>query len=180
MPYFSRLTDIVTCNLTEILDSAADPLVTVQELINEMQEGLTGAQRSVNTATRNAERFMAEINEHREQVSDWTDKARDALQVSDEETARDALVRKREVEDLISGLEQQHQAALATREHLSTTKRALEARLADALRRQQQIQAGETPTEPEPAGTVDTPSSEPSRHGDIDAELAALKKELGQ
>ena len=42
MSYFSRLTDIVTCNLTEILARETDPLAAVGEIIAEMQEGLAG------------------------------------------------------------------------------------------------------------------------------------------
>ena len=35
MPYFSRLTDIVTCSLTEILDSSDDPQTTLKEVLEE-------------------------------------------------------------------------------------------------------------------------------------------------
>ena len=37
MPYFSRLTDIVTCNLTEILITAENPAVTLREILYEME-----------------------------------------------------------------------------------------------------------------------------------------------
>ena len=52
MPYFSRLTDIVTCSLTEIMESADDPAATLKEVIDEMAEGLAAARR---TATHSSE-----------------------------------------------------------------------------------------------------------------------------
>ena len=64
MSYFSRLTDIVTCNLTQMLNSATDPRAAIAEIVTEMEEGLAGAQRSVNTANNSAQRLKREIDEH--------------------------------------------------------------------------------------------------------------------
>ena len=47
MSYFSRLTDIVTCNLTEILSSSDDPIAAIAQVISEMEEGLGGCERCV-------------------------------------------------------------------------------------------------------------------------------------
>ena len=35
MPHFSRLTDIITCNLTVILNESSDPAITLREIIDE-------------------------------------------------------------------------------------------------------------------------------------------------
>lgn len=181
MNYFSRLTDIVTCSLTEILAKEADPATAIRRIIGEMEEGLAGAQRSVNTATANEERIRGELEEHAAQVDYWMSQAKSELQAGSEEAARTALIRKREIEDLIAGLEQQHQAAIATCEHLSTTLRALEARLAEARRKQQQL---ETESPPEAKSTLST--SHPAapvndtRAEQIERELEALRRELGK
>ena len=50
MAYFSRLTDIVTCSLTELLSKATDPQQALSQIITEMREGLAGAERSVGSA----------------------------------------------------------------------------------------------------------------------------------
>lgn len=104
MSYFSRLTDIVTCNLSHLLAEAADPAAAIVEIIKEMEEGLTGAQRSVRTARASEESLRQEIDAHRVQVEMWTAKAREHLQSGAEADARQSLLRKREVEDLIAGL----------------------------------------------------------------------------
>ncbi len=54
-------------------------------------------------------------------------------------------MRKKEVEALIAGLEQQRSAAVATCNHLKTTLAALEARLADAERRRAGLPATTKP-----------------------------------
>ena len=141
MNYFSRLTDIVTCNLNDMLAREADPAAAVKKIIAEMEEGLNGARRSVTTATANEERLGKELAELQGQAEQLTDEARSHLRATDESAARLALIRKQEVADVIAGLEQQRKAAHATRDHLSTTLRALEARLSEARRRQQDLEA---------------------------------------
>ena len=84
----------------------------------------------------------------------------------------------------MAGIEQQYQAALATHEHLITTQRALEARLAEAQRKKMELAAGSEDDTPCAAG--EAPAFEPrnrtaadrSREEQIEQELDALRREL--
>ncbi len=180
MNYFSRLTDIVTCNLTEILEQESDPHAAILTIVKEMEDGLAGANRSVGTANESVARLNREIGEHQAQADQWKDQAKEALQKGNEAGARAALMRKQEMEDLVAGLGQQHTAAIATRDHLNTMLRALEARMTEAKRKLRQLEQGsnedsapDSPTEdPEPD------ESQCSRADEIEAELAAMKKQL--
>lgn len=180
MSYFSRLTDIVTCNLTQLLSDSPDPRAAIAEIIAEMEEGLAGAQRSVNTATASEQRFQHEINDHRQSIITWTNRAREQLAAGSEQEARQSLMRKREIEDLIAGLEQQHKAAAATKQHLATIQRALEARLAEAIRKRDDFGV-EPIAPPNTNGRFSVPAVRmiDNRQTEIDAELEAMKRELG-
>lgn len=184
MAFFSRLTDIVTCNLTEILTQAEDPRATLEQIIHEMEQGIAGAQRSMKTASDNEARLLREIDEQRRQIDYWIAQAREHVAANQEQLARLDLLRKHEVENLIAGLEMQHRAAAATREHLTTTFRALEARLADARRRLTALTSGQDPAAAvsashAPSTSVPGASFTAGRVTDvIDVELAALKREL--
>tara|TARA_R110002111_G_scaffold262702_1_gene340318 strand:+ start:14618 stop:15187 length:570 start_codon:yes stop_codon:yes gene_type:complete len=184
MSYFSRLTDIVTCNLTHLLDNAADPVKEIEQIIAEMKEGLAGAHRSVKTATANQRALQKELQEHHQQILQWKTAAKDALTAGDELEARNSLVRKQEIEDLMAGLEQQHQAAVATCEHLTTTLYALEARLAEAKRKQleltEKMGTAQAPAQADSELPAIESALSPSRSEQIESELAALKRELGQ
>ena len=183
MSFFSRLTDIVTCNLTEILECEADPVAAIEKIIFEMKEGRAGALRSVKTAKANAERLRKELDEHQSLVEYWTEQAKAELARDNEDEARAALARKREVEDLIAGIEQQHQAAVTTQVHLTTTLHALEARLADAGRRQREMTDGgavKTPVAANANGGATAASANETRAREIESELEALKREMGQ
>lgn len=182
MVYFSRLTDIVTCNLTELLRTQENPNAAIRQIVREIEEGISGAERSIKTARANEERLQREIDEQRRQIEFWTTKARESLSAGDEQAARQALMRKQEVADLVDGLVQQHQAAVTTREHLTTTLRALRARLAEARRKMHQIETGQA--EETAAGPLAEASESAetwqSRAQQVEAELEALKRELGR
>ncbi len=183
MSYFSRLTDIVTCNLSDVLAEESDPQQALSQIISEMREGLAGAQRSVNTARSSVQRIQDEINEHRRRIATWKEKAKSALKNQQEDEARLALLRKQELEDVVAGLEQQRAAATATFEHLSTMQRALEARIAEAERKRRMMESGEDaareddeiPTT-EATGTLQSLNNERAER--LENELKALRAEL--
>jgi phage shock protein A len=181
MSYFSRLTDIVTCNLSEILANEADPKAAIEQIVYEIQEGVVGAERSLKTARNNVEKIEREIAEHSSESERMAERAKRLLKEKDESGARKALVRKSEQLDLVAGLQQQLQSALNLVQHLTTMHRALEARLHDAQRKQNQLLTGELTIHMESLAEEPVLSSiEPSRTQEIENELAALKKELGQ
>ena len=179
MAYFSRLTDIVTCNLTKLLEEADDPQAALAEIIAEMESGLAGARRSMKTAGEREASLVAEVEEHREKIDHWGGQARQSLQAGAEDQARLALVRKHEAESLVEGLEVELKAARETCAHLTRTYRALEARLNEAQRRQSSLPVDDADAAEEaPAETAR--EQDASLASEIDDELAALKRELGQ
>lgn len=184
MSYFSRLTDIVTCNLTEILAESDDPQATLEEIISEMRQGVASAQRTVKAAVMQEENLRIEVEEQKNQVDYWAQQARRELEQGHEEEARHSLRRKREVQDLVAGLEREHEAAQRTAEERVTTLHALEARLADAIRRRAALSGDSNASADADAESHAQHASEPSavneeRDREIEAELAALKREIG-
>ena len=178
MPYFNRLTDIVTCSLTNLLDEAEDPQAALAEIIAEIREGVAGAERSSQTAARNVERITSEIDEQQNEVARWVEKARNHLENGLEDKARQSLLRKREVEDLIAALQEQQRAAQATQLHLQTTLHALQARLADAERRLSGLRGD--PVEPQLLATneFDQSTSSDARMAAVEAEWSDLRNSL--
>jgi phage shock protein A len=171
MPYFSRLTDIVTCSLTALLEGIDDPAAALAEIIHEIHQGIEGAKRSAKTAASNALRLQSEIDEQKEQVAYWVTQAKARLTEGNDDLARQALLRKREVESLIAALTDQHRAATATEHHLTTMLHALQARLAEAERRLR----GESGKEQDSISLETETRSVPP---EVNAELEELRKSL--
>ncbi len=178
MAYFSRLTDIVTCNLTSLLKRSDNTEAALEQILSEMREGVAGAERCVRTAMSNVSRLEGEIGEHRQEIHSWVSRAQDALKQQNDAAARDCLQRKYEVEDLIAGLEQQLQAAIGTRDHLQTMLCALQARVAEASRRLLEVRGqGEAPS-PESCTLVGESFSPRVSSQRVDAELEELRRQI--
>ena len=181
MPYFTRLTDIITCSLTEILSEAADPVLTLRDVIREMQEGLTGARRTVRTSDGNRTRIRSEIEQHEAQMQKWVDRAKEALSARDEDGAREALMRKVEIEDLLDGLRPELDAAESTYQHMLRIRKALEARHSEAMRRLSELTGQEEPVRLESETAVHAISqAQQEKHAEVEAELEALRRQLGE
>ncbi|MEQ9406401.1 MAG: PspA/IM30 family protein [Fuerstiella sp.] len=180
MPHFSRLTDIVTCSLTEILDSSDDPQTTLQEVLEEMEEGLASSRRVATTSGANRDRLRTEISEHTIQMQNWMDKAKAALTDGDEQGAREALTRKVEVEDLIDGLKPELEAADATWRNMLRIQKALEARYAEARRRLNDLTGQPANVRLESDTAMHAVSqSEQEKNCEVEAELEQLRRQLG-
>ena len=179
MPHFSRLTDIITCSLTEILAAAAEPTVTLLEIIGEMNEGLAACRRNVRTSTDNSERLKREISEYETQVVVWKDRAKLNLENSDEDAARNSLRRKVEVEDLIAGLRPELDAAVSASQHMLRIQKALEARHAEALRKLEDL-TGQKPQIRLESATAEhfAAAAAQKRSTTVEAELEALRREM--
>ncbi len=183
MSFFSRLSDIVSIKLEDLIAEQVDPAAAMTRIVSEIEEGLAGAKRSVAAAGASEERLKAELEERRKQAAWWGNKAREELASEHEEAARQALMRKRETEDLRAGLEQQLAAATSTREHLSTTMRAIEARLAEARRRQFELEnsAAAPPTRKSASAQAESAAAyvgDRARAAQIEADLEALRREI--
>ncbi len=180
MPHFSRLTDIVTCNLTEILSSSEDPAATLREIIAEMEEGLSACRRTVRTSAANHQRIKHEVDQHRQQVQHWIAAAKQALSVGDEPKARNSLTRKVELEGLIDGLIPEMEAADSTQQHMLRIQKALEARQADAARRLAELTGDATVIPLESTTAIHAASAaEKQKQSEIEAQMEALRRELG-
>ena len=180
MPHFSRLTDIITCSLTQMLENAADPVALLREVIDEMEEGMSGARRAVRTAAANRDRLHDEIEQHSELILTWHAKARTALTAKDEAAARDALIRKVELEDLVAGLKPELDAAQSTHQHMLRIQKALEARHAEALRRLTDLTGESDPVRLESETAIHSAAQAlREKSNEVEAELEALRRELG-
>jgi phage shock protein A len=141
MSIFSRVSDIIAANLNALLDRAEHPEAMLAQVIREMEDGVSQARRSAAVAVAAERRLRREWDEHRSGVEIWTARARDALAAGREDLACRALGRKQEHGAVARSLEEQHIEAARLAESARTALHALEARLAEARRRQRTLVA---------------------------------------
>jgi phage shock protein A len=141
MGIFGRFSDIISANISALLDKVENPEHLLAQVIREMEEGLAKAKRLAVTAIAAERRIGRELEQNRVQTEFWKNKAREALSRNREDLARRSLVRKKEHDDLVRSLEMQYAEAGKTSESVRTAVWALEARLAEARRKKRSLVA---------------------------------------
>jgi phage shock protein A len=179
MPHFSRLTDIITCSLSEILSQCTDPQQTLQEILAEMQEGLNACSRNIKTSLANQQRLQQEIAAYELQIAEWRTRARQALLEAEEEEARNALRRGMELEDLVAGLRPELEATSSNSRNMSRIQKALGARFSEALRKLEELTGSSSlfPAIPDSLNSQERSAADNSTET-LEQKLEALKKDL--
>lgn len=135
MGIFKRLSDIITANMSDMLERAEDPEKMIGQVVGEMEEAVAVARRNTAQAIAEQKRLDKELGTNRRLRDEWRRKACESLQQDQESQARRALMRKNEHQSVIDSLDQQDEAVRVSCEALKRTLKALEAKLADARRR---------------------------------------------
>jgi phage shock protein A len=141
MGLFARLTELISANLNSLLDAAEDPERMLAQVIRELEESLSGARQQGARAVAAERRLARELEQNRAEARNWNERARLALAGRREDLARKALARKLEHDDLARVLETQWSAARQGSDEVKAALRALEARLAEARRKQRSLVA---------------------------------------
>ncbi len=114
-----------------------------KEIIREIEEGIRGAERSVRTAMNRVTEIECQIGEQQVQCAEWQTKAREGPRKPAGRLGPSGTRLPQTGRQSDCRLEQQLSAAISTRDHLKTTLHALQARLAEAMRKRTTVPKGE-------------------------------------
>lgn len=129
---FKRISDVLTANLNDLVDRVEDPERMIKQLIREMEENVNSAREGVIDALASEKQLARELDSQRRQSDEWYNRARRAMENGNETLAREALLRKKEHDDLAGNLQGSWQSAKRTSERLKAQLRALEGKLEEA------------------------------------------------
>lgn len=129
---FKRISDVLTANLNDLVDRVEDPERMIKQLIREMEENINHAREGVIDALSSEKQLAKELDHQRRQADEWHNRARRAMENDNETLAREALLRKKEHDDVAANLQSSWQSAKRTSERLKAQLRALESKLEEA------------------------------------------------
>lgn len=135
MNLFTRIGDILSANLNELVDRFEDPESMLKQAIREMETALTqtldGAARVIA-----GEKLLARrIAQHTQESETWQQRAVQRVAAKDDDGARRALRRRQELEKLLAALREE---LAETESHSATLRRQIDAmhvKLAEARRK---------------------------------------------
>lgn len=138
---FKRISDVISANINDLIDRVEDPERMVKQIIREMEDNISQAKEGVVEAIANEKQLKKELEHQQQQVTEWLEKAKTALDKDNEELARAALTRKKEHEALVKALEPSWQSAKSSSDKLKAQLKALEAKLEEAKRKRTSLAA---------------------------------------
>ncbi len=116
MAIFSRLADILKANINDMIDKAEDPEKMLKMIVIDMEEQLQAATQGLGAALASERQLRRRAEEAKENVREWEERAKSALQAGDEAQARRAVENKLKAESDAQEREQEHDAYFAETE----------------------------------------------------------------
>jgi phage shock protein A len=107
MGIFTRFRDIISANISAMLDKAEDPEKLINLMIREMEDTLVEIKASCAGVMAGAKKIQRQKEEAHAREKAWQDKAGLAVSKNRDDLAREALVEKRRFSELTSSLERE-------------------------------------------------------------------------
>lgn len=135
MGLFQRFRRVLSAQLNHLLSKAEQPEKMLNQLIYDMNKQLLEVKKSVAASIADEKRLERQLNSYIEQANEWERKAILAVREQRDDLAKEALLRKQEIEGLIlqqkNLLVSQHEAV----EKLKLSLRELQKKVEEAQRR---------------------------------------------
>ena len=139
MGIFSRFKDIVSSNLSAMLDKAEDPEKLIRLMIQEMEETVVEIKAGTASLMADRTRIGREKDAAASRMDLWEDRARLAVEKGREDLAREALMEKHRMQKAVDGLDAEQARFDALIEQAREDIGQLEAKLEGARERQRSL-----------------------------------------
>jgi len=141
MGFFSRLSDIVSANINELLDRMEDPDKMMKQLVREMEQAVREAKDALVKAIAQEKLIEKEISANEKKIEQWQARAQEAVKAGRDDLARRALELKHECQDVLAALRPELKGAAEASNAMRTQLRAIEAKLQEAKRKETALAA---------------------------------------
>ncbi|MHC4363520.1 MAG: PspA/IM30 family protein [Planctomycetota bacterium] len=135
MGIFSRISDIISANLNDMVEGFEHPERMLKQAVREMETTIDQALQSTAKTIAGEKMVKRELEKNRQEASLWASRAKAAVDDGNDELARKAIARKQEHEKLVAALEDQLTASQQTTQKLKRQLEAMRVKLAEAKRR---------------------------------------------
>jgi len=135
MGIFTRISDIISANFNDMVDSFEDPEKMLRQAVREMETAIEKSRREVAKAMASEKVLRKELDKNRQQVNVWEDRAASAVKDGNDDLAKKAIARRREHESIVAALTEEAEHAGEATQTLRRQLEAMQAKLAEAKRR---------------------------------------------
>jgi len=135
MSIWNRLSTMIRSNLNDLIARAENPEKMLHQIIDDMRSQLAQAKQEVAVAIADERKLRRQVQDERDQGSDWERRAKLALREGRDDLARQALLRSQEHGGQAGTLEAQWRTHASETEKLKDTLRQLSNKIEEAKRK---------------------------------------------
>ena len=135
MGIFSRLAQLITSNLNDLISRSEDPEKMLNQVVLDMNNQLVEAKKQVAASIADEKRLAKQFDLEAANAQEWERKAMLALRAGNEPLAKEALARKREYDELTATLKDQWTKQKTAVEQLKKALRLLNDKIEEAKRK---------------------------------------------
>jgi phage shock protein A len=107
MGLFDRISGLFSASINDLLDKAEDPEKMANQLIRNMEDSIKELEEGTASALASSKMTFSKLNKAQKERDEWTASATNAMEQGNEELARKALMRKKNIEKNIEVYESQ-------------------------------------------------------------------------
>jgi len=137
MAFWQRIRLILSSNLNALVSKAEEPDKILEQLLVEMRSQYRQAKTQVGRAIADEKRLLGQLQSEESQVGEWEQKARLALKSNNEDLAKKALLRKKEIEGRVTTYRSQWEDQKAAVETLKVALERLNEKIEEAKRKKE-------------------------------------------
>jgi phage shock protein A len=135
MGFFGRLATLIKSNLNDLISKSEDPEKMLTQIILDMNTQLVEVKKQVAVAIADQKRLERQWQAEKGVADEWHKKAMLAVRAGDDELAKEALLRKKEHEQLAAGYEDQFKKQSAAVSQVKLALQALNNKIGEAKRK---------------------------------------------
>lgn len=135
MSIIKRIKRIIEANIKDFLNQAEDPEITIQQMLEEMQQELRETKIQVAAAIRDQNKLEAQYKENLQKTNKWAERSVEFVKNGDDARAKKALKRKRSSSKLAESFKEQFQIQKQSVTKLKEGLNVLETKIEEVKRR---------------------------------------------
>ncbi|MDR2185805.1 MAG: PspA/IM30 family protein [Treponema sp.] len=135
MGIFSRLKTLVSSNVNDMISKAEKPEKMLNQLLIDMSEQLIESKKAVALAIADEKKLERELQNQESQSKEWERKAMLAVESSQDDLAKEALLRKQECDNAATEYRKQWEAQKSSVDSLKESLRELQNKIEEAQRK---------------------------------------------
>ncbi len=135
MGIFDRIATLIKSNLNDLISKSEDPEKMLNQIILDMNTQLIEVKKQVAIAIADQKRLERQWQGEKSVMDEWHKKAMLAVRAGDDELAKEALMRKKEHEQLATGYEDQYRKQTAAVNQVKLALQALNNKIGEAKRK---------------------------------------------